>query len=198
MKYLISLRFYTLIGLFQWWNIFAFLWLTVLIPYLCDKYLCNTMCQCFTEVNSSNDFGRLFSKTVAIIPPIPVCTPLYNAILSSFLLRGSLFLCPLKLGHFVTYLMQQDIVWLLNLDFQRFCSFCSHPLAALLKMRKHMERKMQPTASTSCQTSEGEDSGPPNLPIEPPEGCSHLNDHSQASKRTTWLTLAQTASPQNY
>lgn len=108
MKYLISLRFYTLIGLFQWWNIFAFLWLTVLIPYLCDKYLCNTMCQCFTEVNSSNDFGRLFSKTVAIIPPIPVCTPLYNAILSSFLLRGSLFLCPLKLGHFVTYFDQQN------------------------------------------------------------------------------------------
>ena len=58
-----------------------------------------------TEVNSSNDFGRLFAKTVATNPPIPVCTPLYKVILSSFLLRGSLFLCPcpLKLGHFVTY-----------------------------------------------------------------------------------------------
>lgn len=61
-----------------------------------------------TEVNSSNDLGRLFSKTVAINPPIPVCTPLYKVILSSFVLRGSLFLCPLKLGHFVTYFDQQN------------------------------------------------------------------------------------------
>ena len=160
-----------------------------------------------TEVNSSNDFGRLFAKTVATNPPIPVCTPLYKVILSSFLLRDSLFLCPcpLKLGHLwltlwltLTNKMQQDVVWLPNLDLQKFCSFCSHLLAALLKMRKHVERKKDAADSQH----QGSDKWGRRLWAMQPtqwatEGCSHRNDHSQTSKRTTSLTLAQTANPQN-
>lgn len=78
------------------------------MTHLCDKYLCNTMCQCFTKINSFSDYSSWFSKMVATILLMPVCTSFHNVIMSSFPLRGTLFLHPLKLGHFVTCSDQQN------------------------------------------------------------------------------------------
>ena len=59
------------------------------IDHYSDKYLCNTTCQRFTKVNSFNDFGRLFSKMAATIPPIPICTHVYH-------LQGDTIILPIK------------------------------------------------------------------------------------------------------
>ena len=158
-----------------------------------------------TEVNSSNDFGRFFAKTVETNPPIPVCTPLYKVILSSFLLRGSLFLCPLKLGHFaiyfVTYFDQQNAAGHCVTSKSRLpevLQFLLSPSCCPLKNEKVRGEK-----DAADSQHEGSDKWGRRLWATQPiqwatEGCSHWNDHSQTSKRTTSLTLAQTANPQNY
>lgn len=119
----------------------------------------------------------------------------YKAILSSFLLRGSLFLHPLKLGHLLTCFDQPNAAGHCVTSKSRppeVLQFLFSPSCCPLKNEKpHGERETQPTARQHQ---------PPDMcwrapwatsPGEPPEACSHVSDHSQTSKRTASLILAQ-------
>lgn len=154
------------------------------------------MCQCFTKMNSSNDFGRLLSKVAATVPPILVCTSLYHVILSFSLLRGSLFLHPMKLSHLATcfdqlLLLPQDIVWFPNLHLlQRCCSFCSYSLSAL-KDEKPLERERpsQQPDQLPDQWWRTFEASQPQMSHQKPEAT------GQTSKTAVQLILAQTAKP---
>ena len=147
------------------------------------------MCQCFTKINSFSDYSSWFSKMVATILLMPVHTSLHNVIMSSFPLRGTLFLHPLKLGHFVTCSDQQ------NAAEGRWVTSQSRPLEILqfllssscwpLKDEKpHGERSSQqpaPTARHVRETILGH-----SAPAEPQEACSHTTTARLAEELPSW------------